>query len=149
MRPTRSLECLIQALAQDPTAEALCRRMAAELESSLLRALEMGVQKAANVFQKNAEAEVVGEGQFVTEAEALKIDVRQQSRGRETVHGLGRGSERLLERRCEVSASVWVGELSQRVSKSLRKAALKGFHNNFEIIGHLLHLIVQMAWSPS
>lgn len=58
---------------QDPTPEALCRRMAAELEANLLRALEMGVQKAASVFEKSADAQIIPRGQYVSEGEAANL----------------------------------------------------------------------------
>lgn len=58
---------------EDPTADVFCQRMAAELEETLLRALEMGVQRAASIFDKTADAEVIHRGQFVTESEAAKF----------------------------------------------------------------------------
>lgn len=47
--------------------------MASELEANLLRALEMGVQKAASVFEKSADADIIPRGQFISENEAANL----------------------------------------------------------------------------
>ncbi|CAJ1451967.1 unnamed protein product [Effrenium voratum] len=57
----------------DATLEALNRSMSEELEGNLLRALEMGVQKAAGLFSKHAAAEIKHCGQNVTESEATQL----------------------------------------------------------------------------
>eukprot|EP00913_Durusdinium_trenchii_P012294 g11543.t1 len=74
----QAAECMEASMAsylddEDPTADVFCQRMAAELEETLLRALEMGVQRAASIFDKTADAEVIHRGQFVTESEAAKF----------------------------------------------------------------------------
>ncbi|CAE7628345.1 unnamed protein product [Symbiodinium pilosum] len=58
---------------KDPAWAALQRSMSAELEGMLLRALEMGVQKAAELFGKNVCVDAMSCGGCVTEIEAARL----------------------------------------------------------------------------
>eukprot|EP00439_Symbiodinium_sp_Y106_P046206 s2784_g5.t2 len=64
---------------KDPMLATLQRSISAELEGTLLRALEMGVQKAAEVFGKHVAVDAVHRVNCVTEIEATRLATKSCS----------------------------------------------------------------------